>query len=148
MKVSAFTLTEITVYLSLFILIVISIYPLIDNVVAYIDSWQKSQAIQSDFRKIAAELQKKSLEAKSSGLLSISNGLYFFLRGSTTSYYASSNAIYRETATETVNLLSADVIATWTVREIDNIFLINFEFQDKGRSLIFKATNTVSKTLP
>lgn len=148
MKQPAFTLIEITVYLSLFILIIIALYPIIDNIVGFTFSWEKNQTLQSDFRRISAEIQRKALEAKNMGLLINPQGIFFIIQNNTTSYYVSSSAIYRNDPLGQVILTSTNTVATWTVTENDNLFLIKFFLQDKEGRTSLQATTTFGRLIP
>lgn len=144
----AFTLLEIAVYLSLFAAIVLVIYPTIDNLIGYLNSWQTYETVLSDFRRISAELQTKALEAKNIGPLTSPPGIYFIIQNSTTSYYASSGAIYRQTSTETLILTSTGTVATWTVENKENVFVISFYLKDKFERVFLNATTSLGKLLP
>lgn len=144
----AFTLLEIAVYLSLFAAVVLVLFPTIDNLVGYLNSWQTHQMLMSDFRKISAELQRKALLAKRIGLLTSPSGIYFFWQNNTTSYYVSSSAIYRQDNVETVALTSKDVLADWLVVEKEGVFQINFQLQDKLGRVFLLATTSLGKLLP
>lgn len=144
----AFTLIEILIYLTLFVSLIIVIYPILNNLIGYLNTWQVYQTLYSDFRKISAELQRKSLEAEDIGILNSPTGLYFILQNNTTSYYVSSSKIFRQTSTETVILTSANVIADWSIQEKENVFQVQFNLQDTAGRLFFNATTSLGKLLP
>jgi hypothetical protein len=88
------------------------------------------------------------LEAKNIGPLTSPPGIYFIIQNSTTSYYASSGAIYRQTSTETLILTSTGTVATWTVENKENVFVISFYLKDKFERVFLNATTSLGKLLP
>jgi len=144
----AFTLLEIAVYLSLFAAIILVLYPTIDNLIAYLNSWQAYQDLLSDFRRISAELQRRALEAANITLLASPPGVAFSLSEITISYYATNSAIYRQDPAGTIILTSTSTLANWNVYQKEGVFQAEFILQDKTGRVFFQATSSFGKLVP